>query len=62
MLRYTIIGLLLGAVGTLAFYLQNRTNYWYVHSIWHGSIMLSAYFILIGKPYFIAFLDKSIPK
>ncbi len=62
MLRYTIIGLLLGAVGTLSFYFQTRTNYWYIHSIWHASIMLSAYYILIGKPYFISYLDKNITK
>ena len=62
MLRYTIIGLLLGAVGTISFYFQTRTNYWYIHSIWHASIMLSAHFVLIGKPYFISYLDKNITK
>ena len=49
MLILPFCGLLLGFIGLIFFALQSRTNYSVLHSLWHVSMMLSAYLIVRGK-------------
>jgi hypothetical protein len=56
--NYTLIGLFLGLLSLICFIFQTRVNYWYVHSIWHTSIMLSAYCFIKGRNIFIYHINK----
>lgn len=39
----------IGTVGLSSYALDNRTNYWYVHSLWHMCMMTAAFFLLRGR-------------
>ena len=47
--RSGVTGLILGLLGLFAFANQTRTNYWYVHSVWHVLMMLAAYYLSFGR-------------
>eukprot|EP01033_Poteriospumella_lacustris_P009453 gene9453-6776_t len=39
----------IGTLGLSSYALDNRTNYWYVHSLWHMCMMTAAFFLLRGR-------------
>jgi hypothetical protein len=49
MLILPLSGLLFGLTGLILCALQSRTNYSILHSLWHISMMLSAYLMVRGK-------------
>lgn len=47
--RTGFVGAIMGLLGLFFFANQTRTNYWYVHSLWHVLMMFSAYFLVRGR-------------
>lgn len=48
-LRMPLCGLALGSTGLLCFALQGRDNYYFLHSLWHMFMMVSAYLLVQGR-------------
>lgn len=48
-LRMPLCGAALGATGLLCFALQGRDNYYFLHSLWHIFMMISAYLLVQGR-------------
>jgi hypothetical protein len=44
-----LAGALLGIIGISCYVFDDRTNYWYLHSIWHIAMMISAFLFLRGQ-------------
>lgn len=44
-----VIGAAIGMIGLSSYALDNRTNYWYLHSLWHIFMMTAAFFLLRGR-------------
>lgn len=61
-LRYGLMGGCLGLAGFLCFSLQDKDNYWLVHSVWHACMMSAAYFVVKGRKGFFAFCSCQLPK
>lgn len=47
--REGVAGGVVGLVGLSCYALDSRTNYWFVHSIWHVAMMVAAYLLLRGR-------------
>jgi hypothetical protein len=61
-LSYSLLGGVLGLGGLLCFALQGRVNYWYIHSLWHMLMMLSAWLLLKGRGSFFQVLGCTVPR
>lgn len=57
---YFIIGCLFSLLGFICMIIQTRESYYYIHSLWHLFIMLSAYFFIRGYLSFATFMKFKI--
>lgn len=48
-LRMPLCGMVLGMTGLLCFALQGRDTYYFLHSLWHFLMMISAYLLVHGR-------------
>eukprot|EP01039_Chlorochromonas_danica_P002711 gene2711-2961_t len=52
-------GIALGLTGLICFALQQKGSYWVLHSVWHLSVMIAAYLLLLGRSAVFSFLSLS---
>ena len=54
------VGIVCAVIGLVSFAVESRSNYYYVHSMWHAFIMLSSFFLVKGSFEFAQIMGHTV--